>query len=149
MGAAACLEVDEAGVIVTSIRDQAFGHELFTAFGFDPRQKRMLVLKSREPLPCGVRRDRGGRPLRGCGQRAAERPARSAVHASIAERSPGSTTSSNWTAFDLAVAVSARIDANDGVRPERQRKRAIGVGVLAAGAEGGGVTGGQVGRRLV
>jgi microcystin degradation protein MlrC len=46
MGAAACLEVDGVDVIVTSIRDQAFGLELFTAFGIDPRQKRLLVLKS-------------------------------------------------------------------------------------------------------
>jgi microcystin degradation protein MlrC len=43
---AACLHVDGIDVIVVSLRDQAFGLELFTAFGVDPRDKRLLVVKS-------------------------------------------------------------------------------------------------------
>jgi microcystin degradation protein MlrC len=46
MGAAACLEVGGVDVVVTTVREQAFGLELFTAFGIDPRAKRLLVLKS-------------------------------------------------------------------------------------------------------
>jgi microcystin degradation protein MlrC len=46
LGDAACLDVDGIDVIVVSLRDQAFGLELFTAFGIDPAAKRLLVLKS-------------------------------------------------------------------------------------------------------
>ena len=46
LGDAACLEVEGIDVTVVSLRDQAFGIELFTAFGVDPREKRLLVLKS-------------------------------------------------------------------------------------------------------
>jgi microcystin degradation protein MlrC len=46
VGDAAWLEVGGVDVIVVSRRDQAFGLELFTAFGIDPRDKRILVLKS-------------------------------------------------------------------------------------------------------
>jgi microcystin degradation protein MlrC len=46
VGDAAWLEVGGVDVIVVSRRDQAFGLELFTAFGIDPREKRILVLKS-------------------------------------------------------------------------------------------------------
>jgi len=46
VGNAACLEVGGADVVVVSLRDQAFGLELFTAFGIDPSEKRLLVLKS-------------------------------------------------------------------------------------------------------
>jgi microcystin degradation protein MlrC len=46
MGAAAWLEADGVDVVVTTVREQAFGLELFTAFGIDPREKRLLVLKS-------------------------------------------------------------------------------------------------------
>lgn len=46
LGDAACLHVEGIDVIVVSLRDQAFGLELFTAFGVDPRKKRLLVLKS-------------------------------------------------------------------------------------------------------
>lgn len=46
VGDAACLDVAGIDVIVASERDQAFGVELFTAFGIDPATKRLLVLKS-------------------------------------------------------------------------------------------------------
>ena len=46
LGDAACLDVDGIDVVVVSLRDQAFGLELFTAFGIDPAAKRLLVLKS-------------------------------------------------------------------------------------------------------
>jgi len=46
VGDAAWLDVAGVDVIVVSRRDQAFGLELFTAFGIDPRRKRLLVLKS-------------------------------------------------------------------------------------------------------
>jgi len=46
LGDAACLDVDGIDVVVVSLRDQAFGLELFTAFGIDPKAKRLLVLKS-------------------------------------------------------------------------------------------------------
>ncbi len=47
LGAAACLRCPgEIDVVVASRRDQAFGTELFTAFGLNPRDKRLLVLKS-------------------------------------------------------------------------------------------------------
>ena len=45
-GDAACLEVGGVDVIVVSVREQAFGLELFTAFGLDPAARRLLVLKS-------------------------------------------------------------------------------------------------------
>jgi microcystin degradation protein MlrC len=38
--------VDGIDVVVVSLRDQAFGLELFTSFGIDPAAKRLLVLKS-------------------------------------------------------------------------------------------------------
>jgi microcystin degradation protein MlrC len=46
VGDAAWLDVGGIDVIVVSRRDQVFGLELFTAFGIDPRHKRLLVLKS-------------------------------------------------------------------------------------------------------
>ena len=46
LGDAACLQVGGIDVTVVSLRDQAFGLELFTAFGVDPREKRLLVVKS-------------------------------------------------------------------------------------------------------
>jgi microcystin degradation protein MlrC len=46
LGDAACLDVDGIDVVVVSLRDQAFGLELFTSFGIDPAAKRLLVLKS-------------------------------------------------------------------------------------------------------
>ena len=46
LGDAACLDVEGIDVVVVSLRDQAFGLELFTAFGIDPAAKRLLVLKS-------------------------------------------------------------------------------------------------------
>jgi microcystin degradation protein MlrC len=46
LGDAACLTVDGIDVTVVSLRDQAFGLELFTSFGVDPRDKRLLVVKS-------------------------------------------------------------------------------------------------------
>ena len=141
MGDAACLEIDGVDVIVTSIRDQAFGLELFTAFGIDPRQKRLLVLKSANHFRAAfdaiaqdvVYVDAGGAlPV------ATRAPCR--TRASIGGRIRGLTIPSSRTASDSnRIAVSARVDANDGVRGERQRKRAVCVGVLAAGAEGGGV----------
>jgi microcystin degradation protein MlrC len=46
VGDAACLAIAGIDVVVVSQRDQAFGLELFTAFGVDPARKRLLVLKS-------------------------------------------------------------------------------------------------------
>ena len=46
LGDAACLDIDGIDVIVVSVRDQAFGLELFSSFGIDPGQKRLLVVKS-------------------------------------------------------------------------------------------------------
>ena len=46
LGDAAWLEIDGVDVIAVSRRDQAFGIELFTAFGIDPASRRLLVLKS-------------------------------------------------------------------------------------------------------
>ena len=46
VGDAALLDVGGVDVVIVSRRDQAFGLELFTAFGVDPRDKRILVLKS-------------------------------------------------------------------------------------------------------
>lgn len=46
VGDAACLDVEGIDVVVVSQRDQAFGLELFTAFGIDPARLRLLVLKS-------------------------------------------------------------------------------------------------------
>ena len=46
LGDAACLDVDGIDVVVVSLRDQAFGLELFTSFGIDPAAKQLLVLKS-------------------------------------------------------------------------------------------------------
>jgi microcystin degradation protein MlrC len=46
VGDAACLDVEGIDVVVVSQRDQAFGLDLVTAFGIDPSEKRLLVLKS-------------------------------------------------------------------------------------------------------
>lgn len=46
MGDAACLQADGVDVVVTTVREQAFGLELFTAFGIDLRAKRLVVVKS-------------------------------------------------------------------------------------------------------
>lgn len=46
LGDAAHLDIDGIDVIVTSLRDQAFGLDLFTAFGIDPTEKRLIVVKS-------------------------------------------------------------------------------------------------------
>jgi microcystin degradation protein MlrC len=46
VGDAAWLDAGGVDVIAVARRDQAFGLELFTAFGIDPREKRLLVLKS-------------------------------------------------------------------------------------------------------
>jgi microcystin degradation protein MlrC len=46
VGDAAMLDVGGIDVVVVSRRDQAFGLELFTAFGVDPSTKQVLVLKS-------------------------------------------------------------------------------------------------------
>ena len=45
-GDSALLECDGIDVVVISARQQAFGTELFTAFGVDPSDYRLLVLKS-------------------------------------------------------------------------------------------------------
>jgi microcystin degradation protein MlrC len=46
MGDAARLQADGVDVVVTTVREQAFGLELFTAFGIDLRAKRLVVVKS-------------------------------------------------------------------------------------------------------
>ena len=45
-GDSALLECDGIDVVVISVRHQAFGTELFTAFGVDPGDYRLLVVKS-------------------------------------------------------------------------------------------------------
>ena len=46
IGDAAAIEVDGVAVVLNSARDQAFGVDLFTNLGIDPRTKRIVVVKS-------------------------------------------------------------------------------------------------------
>ncbi len=46
IGDAAAIEVDGIAVVLNSARDQAFGIDLFTNLGIDPRAKRIVVVKS-------------------------------------------------------------------------------------------------------
>jgi microcystin degradation protein MlrC len=46
IGDAAAIEVDGIAVVLNSARDQAFGIDLFTNLGIDPRTKRIVVVKS-------------------------------------------------------------------------------------------------------
>ncbi|CAN5497985.1 M81 family metallopeptidase [soil metagenome] len=46
LGDCAAVRVGDVEVVLTTVRDQAFGLELFTNLGIDPRQRRIVVLKS-------------------------------------------------------------------------------------------------------
>jgi microcystin degradation protein MlrC len=46
IGDAAAIEVDGIAVVMNSARDQAFGVDLFTNLGIDPRTKKIVVVKS-------------------------------------------------------------------------------------------------------